>query len=72
MSCFVVKSFSCVVLCGGSLLSFFYVAGCQGEGAEDWRGLFAHAIGIVVGEFYVSFVTSFSATLIIRCGSLAS
>jgi hypothetical protein len=60
MSYSVVKLFFYVVLCSGSLLSFFYIAGCQGESAEDWRGLFEYAIGIVVGEFYVSFFKSFS------------
>jgi hypothetical protein len=54
MSYSVVKSFSCIVLCGGSLLLFFYVAGCQGESAEDRRGSFVHAVGIVVGEIYAS------------------
>jgi hypothetical protein len=56
----IVKSFFCVVLCSGSLLLFFYIAGCRGKSAEDWRELFVYAIGIVVGEFYVSFFTSFS------------
>jgi hypothetical protein len=59
-SCSIVKSFFYVVLCSDSLLLFFYVAGCQGEIAEDWRRLFVYAIGIVVGEFYTSFFTSFS------------
>jgi hypothetical protein len=60
MSCSDVKSFFCVVLCSSSLL-FLYIAGCQGESAEDWRRLFVHSIGIVVREFYPSFFTSFSA-----------
>jgi hypothetical protein len=60
MSYSVVKLFFCVVLCGGSRLSFFYIAGCQGESAEHCRGLFVYVIGIVVGEFYVSFFKSFS------------
>jgi hypothetical protein len=60
MSYSVVKLFFRVVLCGGSLLSSFYIAGCQGESAEDWKGLFVYVIGIVVGEFYVSFFKLFS------------
>jgi hypothetical protein len=61
MSYSIVKSFFCVVLCSGCLLLFFYIAGCQGESAGDWRGLFVYAIEIVVGEFYASYFTLFSA-----------
>jgi hypothetical protein len=72
MSYSVVKSFSCAVLCGSSLQSFFYIAGCQGESAEYWRGSFIHAVEIVVEELYMSFFYIVLCYRSIRCGSLAS